>query len=153
MIYSECYLDKYNNVDSTFISQLIRGEKFCFKNNEINRVILPHYDELNMKNLNEQIKDDNEIKGYLNDKFADKKKPSRQFLLDIIGTVYPGYFKEVIEAQTNERFEKQVSDEKGNYILATGPHPVVASKDPLVATATPLTASKSGGQNFSIIFT
>ena len=51
-----------------------------------------------MKNLIEQIKDDSKIMGYLNDKFVDKKKPSRQFLIDIIGTVYPGYFKEVIEA-------------------------------------------------------
>ena len=112
-------MDKYNNVDSIFISKLLRGEKGCFKNNEINRVILPHYSELCMKNLIEQIKDDNQVKHYLHDKFETKKKPSRQFLLDIIGTVYPGYFQEVIQAQTNERFQKQASEEVGNHILVT----------------------------------
>ena len=49
-----------------------------------------------MENLIKQAKDDNEIKRYLHDDFADKKKPSRQFLINIIGTIYPGFFKEVI---------------------------------------------------------
>ena len=80
---------------------------------------LPFYDELNMDNMIAQVKDDVEIKRYLHDKFAYKKRPSRQFLIDIIGTVYPGFFKEVIQAQTNERFEKQASEEVGNHILAT----------------------------------
>ena len=71
----------------------------------------------------------------MHDKFATKKMPSRQFLIDIIGTVYPGYFKEVIESQTNARFEKQASEEVGNHILATdewvdalAQHPFESSK-------------------------
>ena len=71
----------------------------------------------------------------MNDKFASKKKPSRQFLLDIIGTIYPGFFQEVIEAQTNARFEKQASEEVGDHILATdewvdalASHPFESSK-------------------------
>ena len=118
-----------------FISQLLRGEKKCFKNNQVNRVTLPFYDELCMDNLIEQVKDDEEVKQYLNDKFATKKRPSRQFLIDIIGTVYPGYFKEVIEAQTNQRFEKRESEEVGDHILATddwvselAQHPFESSK-------------------------
>ena len=51
-----------------------------------------------MANLIEQAKSDNEVKLYLHDDFATKKKPSRQFLINIIGTVYPEYFNDVIEA-------------------------------------------------------
>ena len=70
-------MDKYHNVDSLFISQLLRDEKACFKNNEINRVTLPHYHELNMENLIEQVKDDPVVKRYMPDKFDTKKRPSR----------------------------------------------------------------------------
>ena len=51
-----------------------------------------------MDNLINQAKDDKEIMRYLPDDFATKKRPSRQFLINIIGTVYPGFFKEVIES-------------------------------------------------------
>ena len=51
-----------------------------------------------MDNLIKQVKDDELVKQYLHDDFADKKKPSRQFLINIIGTVYPGFFKELIES-------------------------------------------------------
>jgi len=40
-------------------------------------------------------------------------------LINIIGTLYPGFFKEVIETQTNARFEKQMDAETGDHILAT----------------------------------
>ena len=51
LYFSECYLDKYSNVDSRFISQLLRGEKLCFKSKDVNRVTLPFYPELAMDNL------------------------------------------------------------------------------------------------------
>ena len=81
------------------------------------------------------MKDDEEVKKYLPDKFATKKKPSRQFLINIIGTIYPDYFPQVIDEQTNARFEKQASDEVGNHILTTPEwatalfeHPFASSK-------------------------
>ena len=84
----------------------IKGDKACFKNTEVNRVVLPFYSELKMANMIDQVKSDNEIKRYLPNDFATKKKPSREFLINIIGTVYPGFFKQLVEAQTNARFEK-----------------------------------------------
>ena len=92
-LFSECYLDVYNKVDSEFVSQLLRGDKFCFKNGEIKRVTLPFYEELKMENLIEQVKDDEEVKKYMNDKFATTKKPSRQFFINVVGTIYPGFFQ------------------------------------------------------------
>ena len=86
-------MDTYPKVDREFITQLFRGEKLCFKNNEVNRVSLPYYEELKMDNLIEEVKDDENVKKYMNDKFATTKKPSRQFLIDVIGTIYPGYFQ------------------------------------------------------------
>ena len=96
--YSEDYLDNYNKVDSEFISQLLRGDKLAFKNDQISKVTLPYYDELKMDNLIEQVKDDEKVKQYMHDKFATTKRPSRQFFLNVVGTIYPGYFKKVIEA-------------------------------------------------------
>lgn len=88
-----------------------------------------------MDNLIDQVKDDEKVKKYMNDKFATTKRPSRQFLVDIIATIYPGFFQQVIEAQTNMRFEKQASEDVGNHILATdewvdalSQHPFESSK-------------------------
>ena len=55
----------------------------------------------------------------MHDKFASTKKPSRQFLLDVVGTLYPGFFQQVIESQTNVRFDKQESGDVGNHVLVT----------------------------------
>ena len=77
VLYSECHLDKYNNVDSKFISQLLRGDKASFKSKDINRVTLPFYAELSMDKLIEEIKNDDDVKKYLHDDFETKKRPSR----------------------------------------------------------------------------
>ena len=77
IFYSECHLDKYNNVDSKFISQLLRGDKASFKSKDINRVALPFYAELSMDKLIEEIKNDDDVKKYLHDDFETKKRPSR----------------------------------------------------------------------------
>ena len=88
-----------------------------------------------MNTLIEQVKDDAEVKRYLHDKFATKKRPTRQFLIDIIGTVYPGFFKQVIETQTQARFDHKTSEQVGDHILATdewvnalAEHPFQSSK-------------------------
>ena len=116
----------------------------CFSNSEINHVALPFYSELKMENLIKQVKDDKDVKRYLHDHFADKKKPSRQFLVNIIGTVYPGFFKELIESQTKARFDKQTSDQAGDHILATdewidklAAHPFESSKLLFISSLTP----------------
>ena len=87
------------------------------------------------QNLVEQVKDDKRVLHYMNDKFALSKRPSRQFHIDIINTVHPGFFQELIEAQTNARFEARASEEVGDHILATAEwaealaaHPFESSK-------------------------
>ena len=53
------------------------GEKECFKNDEHDNVKLPGYGELTIDKLLEQVKDDENIKKYMYDKFETTKKPSR----------------------------------------------------------------------------
>ena len=53
------------------------GEKECFKNDEHDNVKLKGYPELTIDKLLEQVKDDENIKKYMHDKFATTKKPSR----------------------------------------------------------------------------
>ena len=65
------------------------------------------------------MKDNSDVKRYLPDDFEKKKRPTRQFLIGIIGTIYPDFSKTVIESQTNARFEKRQSEEVCEHILAT----------------------------------
>ena len=80
-------------------------------------VNLPHFAELTMKELVKQAAGDDQIKAYMRDDFSTKKHPSRSFLLCIIGTIYPGYFKTIINAQTKARFEQSDGDKAGSEIL------------------------------------
>ena len=70
-----------------------------------------------MKELVGQAKDDDVIKSYLRDDFSTKKHPSRQFLINIIGTCYKGFFKSLINSQTKARFELADGDKEDTAIL------------------------------------
>ena len=77
LFFSQLYLDKYNLVDAKFISQLWKGEKKAFKLNQIHLFKLPMYEELEKDKLIEMVTNDDKVKQYLHDDFANKKKPSR----------------------------------------------------------------------------
>ena len=50
-------------------------------------------DEISVKNMMEMVKDDKLVCSYLPDEYLQNKTPDRQFLMNIINSLYPEYLE------------------------------------------------------------
>ena len=74
-----------------FLRDVFAGKKKLFKKKDVNFVHVPHFDELSVKCLWDDLKKDEEFNVYFQDKYADMRKPNRKYFFDIMNTVYPNY--------------------------------------------------------------
>ena len=63
------------------------------KKNEVNYVHVSHFEELSVKNLWKDLKDDEAFNVYFQDKYPKDKGPCRVYFFNILNTVYPDYLK------------------------------------------------------------
>ena len=71
-------------------------EKRALKLNHVSFINVPVFDEVSVKNLIEMVRNDQLVCSYLPDEYLMKKTPDRQFLLNIINSLYPDYLENVI---------------------------------------------------------
>ena len=65
---------------------------------------MPNWPELKIEAIINIVKDDEEIKMYFKDDFAELKKPhSKPFMMNIVNTVYPGLLNGLIVESSNQR--------------------------------------------------
>ena len=57
-------------MDKCFLKQIFANEKRLFKKNQITYIHVPAWDELSVKNMWPDLKDDEEFKIYFQDNFA-----------------------------------------------------------------------------------
>ena len=70
---------------------LLKDDKKAFKMSEVKCITIPRIDELSVKVLFDMTSNDENIKVYLPFCYYEKTKCDRQFLLNIINTVYPKF--------------------------------------------------------------
>ena len=63
------------------------------KKTEVQKITVPHYDELSVKNIWPQLKKDSEFTKYFPEKYPVGKGPPRQYFFDILNTLYPDYLQ------------------------------------------------------------
>ena len=63
------------------------------KKTDVQKITVPHYDELSVKNLWPQLKKDVDFTQYFPDKYPVEKGPPRQYFFDILNTIYPDYLQ------------------------------------------------------------
>lgn len=97
----------------------MKDEKKAFKMSQISPIIIPRIDELSVANIFAMVKEDDRIKPYLPQNYYEKTKPDRQFLLNVINTIYPSFLKELVDGSYNNRHGKEKMAEKEETILAT----------------------------------
>ena len=83
---------------------MFTGEKDLKKKNEVKYIHVPAYDELSVKNLWQDLKDDPTFKVYFQDEYPDGRYPARDYFFNILNTVYPEYMKQIMDHANNERF-------------------------------------------------
>ena len=71
-------------------------DKKALKLNHVSFINVPVFDEVSVKNLIDMVKNDKLVCSYLPDEYLENKTPDRQFLLNIINSIYPDYLENVI---------------------------------------------------------
>ena len=75
---------------------MLKGEKKVFKVTEVRQIIIPKLEELSVKNILNQAKNDVNIKEYFPDEYFKKLAPDRTFFFNTINTIYPGYLPALV---------------------------------------------------------
>ena len=79
------------------------GKKMLMKKNDVQKISVPHYDELSVKALWPQFKKDVEFTKYFPDSYLAGKGPPRQYFFDIMNTIYPDHLNQILEHANQER--------------------------------------------------
>ena len=82
---------------------MLGGKKQLMKKSEVQRVAVPHYDELSVKNLWPKLAKDDEFIQYFPDKYPAGKGPPRQYFFDILNTIHPEYLEQVLQHANKQR--------------------------------------------------
>ena len=112
-------MDKYEHVNREFIQKLFKNEKIALRMDDVRRINLPLWNEFSVPNLIKIFKDDSTVGQYLPDQWFEGKKPSREFLINIINTVHPGYLDELLVEQNKARCIVSSDANQGNSIQVT----------------------------------
>ena len=91
------YLPDDNVVNKDFLKDVLSGKKMLLKKTQVNKIAVPHYDELSVKSLWPQFAKDAEFTLYFPDKYPVGKGPPRQYFFDILNTLYPEYLEQVMK--------------------------------------------------------
>jgi hypothetical protein len=82
-------------------------KKKLLKKKDVDYIHVSHFQELSVKNLWKELKDDPAFKIYFQDSYPDEKGPCRTYFFDILNTIYPDYLKQIMKHAASERFSAQ----------------------------------------------
>ena len=94
-----------------FMRDLISETKQCHKQNEVNHMEVPHYQEISVKNLYEDALKDELLVKYLPSKEQlIGRLPERDFFFGVLCTVKHQYMKDIIAEAHKARFTVEDGD-------------------------------------------
>ena len=74
------------------------------KKKQVDYIHVSHYEELSVKRIWPDMKNDAAFKIYFQDNYANEKNPCRKFFFDILNTIYPDYLSQIMKHAAKERF-------------------------------------------------
>ena len=89
-------LPRYCDLNHDFYKGVLSGEKELFHVEEIKHIVVPKYPELSLKQLKKHLIGDKELARRLPDGWENKKKIERDWVLNIVNTVHPGFLSQLI---------------------------------------------------------
>ena len=82
---------------------MFAGEKHLLKKNQINAICVARWDEISVKKLWAELKNDQEFTKYFSDNYPADKGPNRQYFFNILHSVYPDYLKSILDHANRQR--------------------------------------------------
>ena len=102
----------------SFLRDILSDKKKHLRNNEVNRMEVPNYQELSVKNMYPDAMQDAELSKYLpSSEQLSGKLPERDFFFGILCTLKNGYMCEVIADAQKKRFKVEEGDDTKKVIL------------------------------------
>jgi hypothetical protein len=106
----------------SFLRAIFCNKKKAMKQINVRSVVVPHYEELSVKNLYADAMKDELIKDYLPDLEQNSNRiPEREFFFGILGTLRPEYLKKITEDANKVRYEADPKDPKKDFIMLDTP--------------------------------
>src|SRR5271156_4867253 len=103
-----------------FIRDYLQQKKFLLKAAEVRPFNVPPYEELAVKRIFEQIKDDVRIVSYLHYYPYIKELPDHQFFYTVLGSLEPEYLSKLIK-HANRAPNKRDAEEDQMEMIAIAP--------------------------------
>lgn len=102
------------------MQQILNGKKEVLLQEEVTKLAIPCYPELNVKNLMEKCKKDQEVLKYLPD-INEKRPCEKAFVWHILNHFYPGFVKVAISQAQKARADAYKADENKRTVLEVKP--------------------------------
>ena len=113
------YLPPQTQVSKDFLKAVFKDEKKILKKSQVNFVHVPGWDELSVKNLWKDLKNDSTFNVYFSDKYPEEKVPNRKYFFDILNTIYPEYLKKIMTHASEQRYTIAGEEPKKESIQVT----------------------------------
>jgi len=95
------------------------GGKFLYKKKDIDYIHVSHYEELSVKNLWVELKDDATFRKYFSDEYPADRKPNREYFFNVLNTLYPVYLSNIMSHAAKQRFTTEGEKMKAEKIEIT----------------------------------
>ena len=95
----------------SFLRAIFCNKKKALKQTKVQSIVVPHYDELSVKNLYGDAMKDELVKDYLPELEQNSNRiPERDFFFGILNSLRPQYLRKVIDDSNRVRYEADVND-------------------------------------------
>ena len=101
------------------MKQILIGNKRLLKLNEVNEVVVPHYDELSVKAWYPQMITRPELLPYFPDRYAVGRQCERSYFWNVCHTFFPEEVQALIAHATTQRFAMGQDEEETDRIHLT----------------------------------
>ena len=106
----------------SFLRAIFCNKKKALKQANVAKVVVPHYEELSVKNLYDDAMKDELVKDYLPDLEQNSNRhPERDFFFGILNSLRPQYLKKIIADANKVRYEADVNDPEKDFIMLDTP--------------------------------
>ena len=86
---------------------MFNDEKKLLKKKEVDYIHVSHFQELSVKNLWKDLKQDPKFILYFQNEYADERNPSREYFFNILNTLYPAYLEQIMKHAAKERYSAE----------------------------------------------
>ncbi len=92
------FLPSHKVIKLAFLRAIFCNKKKALKQTSVHSIVVPHYEELSVKNLYHDAMKDDLVKDYLPElEHNSNRFPERDFFFRILGTLRPQYLKKIID--------------------------------------------------------